>query len=40
MLDCMVEQVLEQKAFSREDTPTARRVLAAFLITQDCLTAD
>ncbi|MFB6191832.1 MAG: DDE-type integrase/transposase/recombinase [Haloarculaceae archaeon] len=31
MLDRMVEKAREQEVFSREDTPTERRVLAAFL---------
>lgn len=31
MLDRMVEKAREQEIFSREDTPTERRVLAAFL---------
>jgi len=31
MLDCVVEKAREEEVFSREDTPTERRVLAAFL---------
>ena len=31
MLDRMIEKAREQEVFSREDTPTRRRVLAAFL---------
>ena len=31
MLDRMVEKARQQEVFSREDTPTERRVLAAFL---------
>ena len=31
MLDRMVEKAHEQEVFSREDTPTGRRVLATFL---------
>jgi len=31
MLDRMVEKTRQQKGFSREDTPTERRVLVAFL---------
>jgi len=31
MLDRMVEKAREEEVFSREDTPTERRVLAAFL---------
>ena len=31
MLDRMVEKVRQQEIFSREDTPTERRVLAGFM---------
>ena len=31
MLDRMIEKAREQEVFSREDAPTRRRVLAAFL---------
>ena len=35
MLDRMVEKARQQKVFSREDTPTEPRVLAAFLYHAD-----
>ncbi|OYR69592.1 hypothetical protein DJ79_02540 [Halorubrum ezzemoulense] len=35
MLDRMVEKARQQEVFSREDTPTERRVLAAFLYHAD-----
>ncbi len=40
MLDRMVEKARQQQVFCREDTPTERRVLAAFLYHGGLLSAN